>query len=545
MKKRVFSFVALLLCTVLLLGSCGEDAVESPTFDSIFTGSNYEGAGAFAQKEQITALDDAEVEEVFGDLVYFYRENGTIVTHTLYNLETGKALLSLVDTEKITNEISFVALAYLYDVTSDALFLVKSVDTSAGVETTKLYDASGSMIASAKGDVDVEEQIADLLLFDGVYYRVDLDGKLTKLFEKAPLANALPDFKIWNDSYYYVGSSGGVQLYSRETLKPVKIIPFSGRYTDESNWFVLKNGNILFQGSYRVPDDAKEFDLLKDEKKFALDTFIFDVKTGEATEVEFDYYIESAVTQSLPSLEIMVKLGYMPTMAEIDNIFCVHPIVEQHVEDTGYAEKWYLVNNDCEITGTLSEYLSQGSSGLPTPAANGHFFLSDIMGNEYLLNAKGEVVGEGYSYRALHNDRYFVTDGKILDYSLSVLYDYKAGGYELVSVLADSVLLSKSVKNAEGEYVTEYSLYKEGNLTVMIAGDRNASEVSLYYSFMIFRQIENGELLYVVYDADGKQLFTSEHYITVCTDRNSAALLSTYEWTDTFDMKTVYYRIFE
>lgn len=548
MKKRVFSLLALLLCAVFVLGSCST-GVKTPAFDDVYTGSNYQADTAWANKAQLSLPDGAIYQESIGDLVYFTSVDATalLTTHTIYNLATGATVLTVADTATVKNTVSLEDEYFAYG--HIAFILLESTDTSVNNQvTTKLYDSLGTQVASAKGTKWLEYNL-DLVIFDDVYYRVASTGTLTKVKEKAPLAKSLPMFYDWNDAYYYAEEEGAIEVYSAETLELLQTLVIPSRY-DESDWHVLNNGNIFFQGGNRLPDDAEEFDWLQEEEKYAFDSFIFDVESGKTEEIKFDYYVEFTYATGGAWYDYAVEKGEIPALGEqVENIFEVYPFVDKYLEGNEYTAKLFLVSNEGKITGDLSGYLPQNSLDLPRPAPNGGFIASDVSDTRYLLGADGAIIGE-VSGADDANSKYFVAGGKIMDFTLATVFDYEENGYKLASVLADSILLSKETKNAAGVTVTEYSLYKDGGLALLLGGEKNATISSSYsysysynYNYIIFSYEEGGKSINAVYATNGTLLLTSDYAINQMAEIEGAALLSTIATQADGTFKTVYYRI--
>lgn len=546
MKKRVVSLLALLLCAVFVLGSCGTTP-KAPEFAEFFTGSNHEAEVAYATFAQIADLDDATYVTSEGNLALFSKADATgTITYTVYNAATGATVLKVANTATLINEIELVELYYdsWYHIDENALILVTSTDTANNVTTTKLYDVAGAQVGDAAKGEEYAESYLDLVLFNDIIYR-EADGKLTEIKKVNPLGREYPEFDEYNELYYYHFSSEGAEIYSATDLSLVSIIPFSTKYSAKSNWHVLQNGNVIFQGAYRLPDDAAEYDFLMDEQKLAFDTFIYDAATGEGKEIDFDYYIyEGVYVSNDPWTKMAIEQGYIPTMAEFENIFPVIPFVDEHLEENEYLTELYLVDNDGKIKGTLSEYLPAGNTDLPHVAPQGKFFLNDMSGNKYLVGADGTVIGECNT--SWTNENYIVAGGKIFDWSLTELFDYEAKDYELVSILADTVLLKKEVKNAEGSS-DEYGIYKDGGVVTVIAADKKATVTGTYRNFFTASYYDATALktVYLVYSSNGTQLTSMNTPLTMVDMFNDAAIFKTVvPAADSAALpKTVYYRI--
>lgn len=540
MKKRVVSLLALLLCAVFVLGSCGAN-IKAPEFAEVYTGSNYVADAAFTAQTKVAELEGATVVGFNGNFLLFSKaDDAGLVTYTAYNVAAGSTALKVTDTAALKNRVELVRLPRDEE---NVVFRVVAEDTATSQTTTSLYDVTGALI---KGGVKGEQFVTtmtNLVVFDDVYYTV-ADGKLTELAKKNPLGKDYPSFSEYNELYYYGANRSGVEVYSATDLSLVKVFPFSEKYFSsdfEPMWFVLESGDIFFQGGYRLPDDASEYDFLKNEKKLAFDTFIFEVESGDVKELDFEYYVEDVLASNSVDYLYSVEQGTAPIM-EFENIFYVYPFADEHLEYNEYLEEIFLVSNDGKIEGTLSEYLPAGNTDLPEPVANGKFILSDRTENDYLLNADGTVVGEANCDEDDRNANYIVAGGKIFNYDLAEVYDYEANNYELVAILADTVLLQREVKAADSSSY-EYCLFKDGSVTTVVSADKKAATPIACTNFFTASYLENDKVVYIVYSSNGAQVLSLNTPISVVARTESAALISTMEIVEGAAPKLVYYRI--
>ena len=168
MKKKIVSLMALLLCAVFVLGSCGS-GVEPMAFSDVFTTEGFEEDASFKTKVAVTELDDATYKDAAGNLALFeIKGTDNVSTYKVYNVDTGAVVLTVTNSAAVTHSVKLIS---LWDEENAVITVTATETDAAGNMTTKLYDVSGVQVATAKGNEAVSDN-ADLILFDDVYFHI-------------------------------------------------------------------------------------------------------------------------------------------------------------------------------------------------------------------------------------------------------------------------------------------------------------------------------------------------------------------------------------
>lgn len=530
MKKRIVSLIALLLCAVFVLGSCGAN-VKTADFNDVFDAEAFELEASLKTKTDIAELNDATLNGTAGDFALFKLKDETTgeAIYKVYNIETGAFVLTLTDSATLKYDVAVL------ETWDESCVIVVAATENTGVEkiTAKLYDATGAEIAAAEvteeEEKDLFAMVADLVLFDDVYYRTK-DGALTKFLDKSPLAKELPEFDTWTDKYYYSFAGDKVEVYAADTLKLATVCYAASKCDRAPEYFVLESGDILMQEYTRLPDDAKNYDVLEAEKKFSLETFIFDVEDGEKNKIDFEFKVTDVIRSNDPMNDLEVE------MAEFENIFTVQPFIDKYEETNELATMLLLVDNKGGVDGSISGYLPVTNTEFPVQIAADRYLLTDVCGNCYLLDAKGEIIGEANADD--YNSKYLIAGGKIFDLSLAEVYDLDANEYVVEGVLVDTILLSKT--NDEGK--TEYAIFNNGSVTTLIGNDKGGNAQALG-NYIAGSYTADGKTVYAIYATDGTVIASSESAISPVCGNDTATIFKTTLTNDEGKSTTVYYRV--
>lgn len=212
-----------------------------------------------------------------------------------------------------------------------------------------------------------------------------------------------PAFDYANDAYGYVVDGYTLYVYDlSKWLECVYTYTVPGYYEDSDAW-MLENGNLLLQTFLALPDDAVSYDIQNNYSKYDIVYILIDPAAKTATEVEFGYIIDECVTE------------YELFSDKAINVFVVYPI-KQALVDTS-AETILVVGNDLSILCQLPD-LNYGYLNL---FGNGYIRMyNDILECYEILDADFNFVtyvpGDATFYENFFtiNDKFYtVAGGKI------------------------------------------------------------------------------------------------------------------------------------
>ena len=509
-KLRIVCLVAAALMLLTLFAACdtsntNDGAKGTMSLKDIVDGSKYVDDGVtYTQVEEIGMLSGKDYESKAGDLILFVTEsgydyyNGLTKQYMVYDQAAGKTVYS--ETTGTNLQIEDVSISsYTYG----DLITVKARRN--GEEGTRLYDATGSYIAEADSYTS-EAMFGDLIRFDNKYYRFTNDGKIEYAFDKPVFGSeVIGDYYYHNDKYYYTydyddSESGGIfdgessdgghyvtVYFYDKSLKLVSYFSTPG-YANATAPVILGNGKVFIQYSFETDVLSDDYDVLSGSKKYELASVVVDPATGKATDVKVDGMVQG--------LSNMINTNSTGFSDEIANVVAYCPIENKRIDSSYRTVRFATVGDDGNVI--LFEQIDN-KSVIPYKMVNSDLWLalSLTFGNEYTFNANGEILKE-LTGRGSMNEKLVLADGKIFDYQLNQIYDYKASGYSLYETFDEKVLLVNETSGSvaicgEGgiKYVATVDMATD---TIKVGGEMFAinkgGEVTIYNA--------NGDYLYTV-----------------------------------------------
>lgn len=522
-KLRIAALIVLALCFALVLVACGnakERSIKS-TFKTVAADK------ALPTLAAATKLDVAgNSVQTRGALVLF--SDGTV--QTVYNVALNSKVGTFTDSATETYDVDLRSTdAPGYDI---AFFVVTKATAGATEVTyqTTLYAADGTTVASAdKAVFDLDYEF-DLVLFNGKCYRVAEDGAMTEAFAWSEMAGDLPDIFAASKKYYYaeldVGSGFAVLDRSLKTVSWYKfpahaITPVYG---------VLSNGDVWLQYAELLPEAAEKFDYMTNGAgntviKYNLVQQVMDAKKGSLKDVKTDYYLNGGmVARNILPAE---KETFDALKGSIDTLATGYKIVDQRIS-TGMADFLILsISNSGKVESVLNRAVD-GQVGMPQAVADDVVLISDVLGHEYLYNAKGKLIGDVTGAVAM-TDTYVVGEGKIYNFQLNEVYDFAKEGYEYEGALKSAVLFSKEVGGVQQNY-----LFKDGAMTA-VANSGNSQVLNE----RLFVVVDNTTGKYFYYNDAGTMILQADIALTNVTDTGEDAYLI----RATVDGNLGYYRL--
>lgn len=512
MKTKIALLLVLILCVSVFLPACGKkDTDNKLSFAEIFNAS-YDDSDAdyswkvYTKAEIASELTGMTMDGYQGDFLFFrnyYATEGETKVAVL-NTETGEIVLTLKQEEadaKVTYNV--VAVSANYD---SFLQVTKTdmTDEENPVYTYTIYTPNGEEITSKTSKTGFGISVSYL------GYTMDREGKLysinNKIYElKDGVATFVMDEGIagvpsvfTNDYYgtryttetnYYAFNGDNVFVYDLE----FNLVAYYSIPSECEVWCrgLLANGNVVIQYVKELPEDAIEYDFYEDGTKYLLTTIIFDIADESTKEMEFDYAIEAVVDASNSDVDGIFVEG------KLTNVARVYPIVDQSVD---YNDDTYLnLDNDLGVINEMDKVIT-AQSDLPMLIANNRFRVYNKANQSFLLNEKGEVIGEitgaNYNYELglfEKNGKYYDLDLKLVFDSNEIQYNYYTGT-SYYTVYTDTKLV-------DDEYVTTYYLLNGVNMTKLDI-PKNATNLNFYDKYFYYTySVEGSDGSYKRYTA--------------------------------------------
>ncbi len=269
---------------------------------------------------------------------------------------------------------------------------------------------------------------------DGSVYTIDAeDDKLMDFGEmREDTLIARPDFDHEQNNIGYVVENGKVYAYDlTKWIDCIYSYEIPG-YFEQSDAFVLANGDLLIQGIVTLADDAVSYDIVLEGKKIDIRYVLVDISELNAKSVEFGHIIGGVVPKQDDD-------GYTD---KVQNLFMVICLENQRVDLNGM--KYLVVDNDLTVKAELTDYMDQGSELI----ADGLVLTHTVYGNTSVdLRVIKDLTGESKDvripYGATVYGTYIVYEDEVYDLGMKNLGAGKADGYNTYFRGEDYMLLYK------------------------------------------------------------------------------------------------------
>ena len=549
MKKKLLVLVAMLLCVVTILASCASSMkLEKVVGDGTYNDENPALTTA-------TKLDvKGEVDDTEGDLAIFVdTDDDGLKTYTVYNLATGATVYTAADAGKPlvdenyslvryqiqANEAWGTTLIVSIKATTTVTFTEGDMDSDT-VMDCKLMTATGTEIVTLT-DVD-ETQMAggwfelDLFCIDGKVYRIADDGSVAHAFDWSDLRGE-PDIgaKV-GDFYFGEGYGDSVAVYDASlNLVATYAVP---SYADSPDFYLLSNGNVLIQ--YTVVQDimAEDYDYIDGMTKYNLYSFLLNAEKGKVKELNLDYVVLDSICKEPGDDEWYFG-------EKVENLAWVAYIEDERIDESEHAVKMVVLGNDGKIDGVVDELIPDMACEIPELVATNRWIVSNKAGQAFLLNEKGDVLGEvsGVNWSNMTPD-FFLLNSKIYDWDLNVKLDLAEQKCEDYKLLDHGVLFytedeeTKIYANGEVKTIIDKTTAEAGNHEVEFLDNCDAL-------FVVIDTATEGTVKVNVYNSVGTLLTTVENVaftpysIEMVADNSNALLI----YGINTEGDTVYYRV--
>ena len=505
MKRfRLVALLALFLCAVMLLASCGPTAAKDPRnvkslkFNQIVKKVNSVSGNSVSLNKLSL---EGNITSSNGDLFLLEK---TGASRTVYNAELDKVVYSLT---------SATALG------STSVSLQSNCFVVYAEKQTTLYGGDGAEVASVPYAGATISSVEDLVWFGGKIYRFgEKDAKYTlTAVDGVKATTPLPGNVFGKSEKYYYTDPAGVTYSGFGSVKVKSIVaydlslnPVFTYYPEEAGnaeAFLLDNGNLAVQSRTALPADAADYTYYDaaGDVKYRLKTEVLDVKKGTAKEVDFPYVIRYSIT--IGSLaedageEVELAKGF-------DNLTVVYPIVDRRVVENSGNEMLLSMGNDLSVKGRLDQIVK-----FQRPTSLFEFYNTDTIvftladGSNLITNKKLKEIGRVPS-NAQFRSTYLLVGDSFCNYSLEELYNIGNNGFAVEDCFAEVAILSKD--NASGD--EELYLWKPGSEPTKIdAADDNLTYQQIndsVYAIADATDPTNAKITY--YNGKGEALLTTE-----------------------------------
>ena len=497
---------------------CGEYVEYVPTeigFEGLYNGSyTYEETEetiVYGQAEHLAALDNMYLYDTADDILTFRNDMADVGQTRLafVSVHTGRVIKTLVqeDDEATVTYDAYTEHYYYgsyYD--GESFLFVKSYENGRCTGIT-VYTSQGTEICKKDNVnyISVEPMADDLYEIDGKVYEIK-DGVATHKYDKG--LNSIPDVDYSGEKNYYAMGVDAVYVYDLD----YKLVAYYAVPSDASSvsMFPLADGNVFVQYKKALPQDAVEYDLCEAGYYFGTDKYdvvqvIFNITDETVQAVELDYWVEAIVNGNTSS-DLFKFKDYFKSDAFI-NVASVCPIVDKAI-DSNHPEM-ANIRNDMFLLNYLADAV-YAQSYIPEPLGNNRFLVSDESGKEYLVNEKGEMIGEvteaDYDYAL----KLFVMDGKYYDMDLKMVFDSNANTYDYVGGGMDYTLYQET--DDEGK-TTYYILNGITMKTLDLPENGYVNAYNNYFAYEYYVVEDEWTYHYYTsyYNAKGELIYTCDH----------------------------------
>lgn len=451
--------------------------------------------------------------------------NNLVVKYKVYDLVSGDVIFEKEHSSPYyNNQIpeygtqTTMSVDILYPVIR--VTITNTAQYSDGTKTT--YDISyyaakkdGELIHqttdnSLQVKIDMGDNLYALTLGDEVFW-LDKNINVIRTAEKI-VTNDDYDFQGFNaeyQGYLYSWSPDRLQIFNRAGLCTID-------YTvdDDSSIeaFLLNDGNVLLQ-KFTVTDIYSSYDFIFRGYRFDLTTYIVNSVTGEMNEIELDFFVMDL--KSAYSEEAFVTGRVFTLTPGRDNKAIIFRIANGSIaKDPTYA----VLDNGMNIEYTLKNDTPVISYDIDLPAATHNLYVATVMSGGVecyqVFDLDGNYVCSYNSAEAI-TDKFVVTEDKIYDHKMNVVYDLNANNYSLVSVAEDNIFLKKT-NFATG--AVEVYIFNGKDSIELLADGINTKFVGGESCGYVLQNADTG--VYSIYANNKTELWSgiSVPTVTICDD---------------------------
>lgn len=511
-KFKLLSFVLVLTLLVGAMSGCFGSSISkiynTKKVDELMTAE-----ARVLDTEEKLSVEGKCVGTIGTDIAVFESENASQQTLTFYSLSSRTTIAS-----KSASVESVLDYEEMEVAESDYVFIVYIVSESDEEETYSftIYDDKGATIRDFIGlDEEEAEEVypttnMDLLKIKDEYLRKNKEGYYATV--ATVKGDVIPEFTYKNGKYYYAYNEDSMTLFVfNEELKLARYLELP-THVDDVEWFVMNNGNVLIQYELKVLDTSDDYDYLVENENGSMQPVklvskIFNVKRDSLKEVDLDYRIARLVSRDT-IVSGNYDYGYNDGAAKsLKNTGYIQEIKEERLVKDVY--KYMAFNNKGEISENLDELFEgqeHGADGVPEIVAVDRYAYTNVLGQSFLLNGKGEVVGDISGYEHMSN-KYIIIDDVI--YDMNLLQVAECGNYEYYRRLGSAFVFTKT-ETTNSDTITKTYLFNNGQFTLIAekASSKSYPQVSFSNGLIAVR----GEKQTTYYNENNMELLSIDNH---------------------------------
>ena len=532
--KTLVLFTLLAAMLITSLSACGKSddgtiGKKAKDFDKIYESS-------FTMPFDLGYTSAAEIKlpdtatSIVGGYCFLQYRNTESREYCFYNVETDSTVLKIA-TDKIAKESDLTL--------CDGYIKVTETNAESKAKTTSVYNANGTLLVSAEGEVAISVT-DDGFTFQEKFYYVE-DGELKKEYPIPPFTQ-IDDSYTFTDSYV-IRENNQTVVYYNDQFEAVAIYEVPGNCEDYS-LFLLDNDQLFVQYAVACDSNDSKYSFIAEGCKYTLHTLLFDPAKEKKNELDLNVYVYSVINRQTEYNESELDFEDIYT-DETENVILYFAIVDGVIDrETRHA---VLMSNKGKIGATLDNY-AENQKSLISPLNNGYYY-AYTKGGYAILDSKGELV-RNVPTIGVATDYGYHSNSKIYNENFELVIDLSNDSYDIISIVCDAAAFYS--KQVDGK--THYYRYdKNGEAEITAPDGRTFYEgyvnpISVYGDYYTVRHIpandQFGESYYSVYSMNGELLFTAkqnDNYtaFTVLAESDDAILV---RYTDASTNKVAYKR---
>ncbi|MGM9643906.1 MAG: hypothetical protein ACI3X1_02350 [Eubacteriales bacterium] len=561
MKKGSLCLLfALILCLSVLLISCDQNTGAAETSDTAGTSAGSESEGileaeteppmvAHEMHDYLIYIDEnapvgSTAIQLEGECVDYDADhnlavmkeedvdvyNNLVVKYKVYDLVSGDVIFEKEHSSPYYyNQIpeygtrSTMSVDIVYPVIR--VKITNTAQYSDGTKTT--YDVSyyaakkgGELIHnttdnSLQMEINKGDNLYALTLGDEVFW-LDKNIDIIRSADKIATSDGY-DFQYFNaeyQGYLYSWSYNRLQIFNRAGLCT---IDYTADDDSSIECFLLNDGNVLLQ-KVKESDIYSSYDFILNGYRYDLTHYIVNSVTGEMAEIELDFIVRDL--KSAYSEEVFVEealgAGRVFTLAPgRDNKAIVYRIANGVIaKDQTYV----VLDNQMNIEYALKNDTPVIMYDIDLPAATHNLYVATVKSGGVECYQVFDLDGNyvcSYNSEAPMTDKFFVTEDKIYDHKMNVVYDLNANNYSRLRVAGDNIFLQKT-NFATG--AVEVYIFNGKDSIELLADGVNTKFVGGVSCGYLLQNADTG--VYSIYANDKTELWSgiSAPTITICED---------------------------
>ncbi len=494
-KTRIVLLTAILLTVVMLMTSCASvGKVLNKKYDV--------AADVYSSNVILSELTGYEPIEYNGEFILFRSTDGVTVSNKVFSMNSATVVATFADTA-FTYDIDLYEGLPVFTVTKTEV----DINGEGGIldTTYTLYDSTGASIVTTDYAPASPAAFGEVIVYNFAAYDVAENGALTKACD-VPEYLALGGCDYFNDEYYY--TLGNMITVYDHSFNAVATWSFP-QYADQSNSFVLNNGDILVQYVYTADEDAKKYDISTtadgESVKLNLESYIISANNGKAKKLKLDYFVQNVVTNYELYDKDAEKTENRFTK-KFENIAYIVPIVDKKIDLSEANVDIVLMNNKGKAKGSL-KLLDGEATGLPRKIGDDLYQVNTLTGGA-IVKGSGKLV-KAYNNSLRRCGASFIGEVAIYDLELNVIYNLVENRAEVIGYVGDTVYV-----RAENDTGYTVLSFRDGASTTLYT--YNESDTSPALSFSIvegvgYKTVDSASGDHKYYNAKGELLATTTY----------------------------------